>query len=448
MSESTVKLIEQPRYGCAIAAQQTVLAIPGALPILHAGPGCAEKAYAFSAQGAGFQGEGYGGGAHITSSNMGEQDVVFGGENKLRQNIQGALKILKGELYAVLTGCTADIVGDDSVSVAKEFAEKGYPVIGVETAGFKGSNYYGHEAVLEAIIEQFTGKRLPQVKKGLVNVFSSVPFQDPFWRGDLEEVKRLLSALGLEVHVLFGSSSSGTCEWKALPDAELNLLLSPWVGLKTVKLLEKRYGTPFFQYPMLPVGAEETSDFLRTIAKIVDREQEAERLIVKEESRFYDYFISVSDFISEFQNKIPEVFYLIADSHYAVGISTFLLRELGILPGNIYITDNPTAEVQKAIYQNLREQGEEFDGHIQFEVDGGLIERDLKKSLQNDARAIILGSSWEKFIAQDYGAQYLYLSLPINERVITNRSYVGYNGGLALIEDIYTSLFQKGTIVR
>ena len=37
------KILDQPRYKCALAAMQTVQSIPRALPILHSGPGCSEK---------------------------------------------------------------------------------------------------------------------------------------------------------------------------------------------------------------------------------------------------------------------------------------------------------------------------------------------------------------------------------------------------------------------
>ena len=36
-------LISEPRFSCALSAQQTVLAIPHAIPIVHAGPGCSSK---------------------------------------------------------------------------------------------------------------------------------------------------------------------------------------------------------------------------------------------------------------------------------------------------------------------------------------------------------------------------------------------------------------------
>ena len=166
-----------------------MLAIPKGIPIVHAGPGCAGKIFAFASGGAGQQGEGYAGGGNISCTNDTEKEVIFGGEQKLTELVEGALKVLKGDLFVILAGCTSGIIGDDVESVASDFAEKGLPVVGVETSGFKGNNYFGHELVVTEIIKQFVGDVTPQVRKNLVNVFSIVPYQDAFWRGDLEEIR-------------------------------------------------------------------------------------------------------------------------------------------------------------------------------------------------------------------------------------------------------------------
>ena len=444
--QKSIKVIEQPRYGCALAAQQTVLAIPGAVPIVHAGPGCSSKAFGFAAFDAGFQGEGYAGGAHVSSTNMTEQDVVFGGEKKLRQNVAGALRVLKAELFVILTGCTADIVGDDSVSVARDFAMRGYPVVGAETAGFKGSSYYGHEAVMQAIIEQFVSEETHAPKKGRVNVFSVVPFQDPFWRGDLEEIKRLLEVLGLEPHVLFGQSSAGVREWRELPNAEFNLLISPGIGLATVKILEERYGTPYLQIPLLPTGAAETSRFLRMVGDFAGiPSTQIAAVIAREEKRFYDYFISLADFLAEYRGNLPSELYVVADSIYGPGIASFLVNELGFLPQRLYITDVLKVEAQQKIKNALLARDEHFAGRIRFENDGGRIEEELRQSIGTSKKAIILGSAWEKFVAEETSNLYVYISLPLNETVIVRKSYTGYLGGLNLIEDVYSSLFRRRT---
>ena len=40
--------ISQPRYTCALGAQATVLAIPHAIPIVHAGPVCSAVVSGFT----------------------------------------------------------------------------------------------------------------------------------------------------------------------------------------------------------------------------------------------------------------------------------------------------------------------------------------------------------------------------------------------------------------
>ena len=161
------KLIEQPRFSCALAAQTTVLAIPRALPIVHAGPGCAAKTFGALSQCAGNQGEGYGGGGQISSTNTGQKEVVFGGENKLRILTENAFKVIDADLFVLLSGCTSGIIGDDILSVASDFRKNGKPVVGAETSGFTGNNYYGHEVVVNSIIEQFVGNVTPKIQNRL-----------------------------------------------------------------------------------------------------------------------------------------------------------------------------------------------------------------------------------------------------------------------------------------
>lgn len=94
-------LIEQAKFTCALGALQTVLAIPKGIPIVHAGPGCAARQFAFASNGAGYQGEGYAGGGQISCTNSTQSEVIFGGERKLRATVEGTLKVLKGDLYVI-----------------------------------------------------------------------------------------------------------------------------------------------------------------------------------------------------------------------------------------------------------------------------------------------------------------------------------------------------------
>ena len=439
--------ISQPRFTCTLGAQSTVLAIPRAIPIVHAGPGCSSIVSAFAQSG--YQGEAYAGGNQVPSTNTDESNVVFGGERDLRSEIEGALKVMKGDLFVVLSGCTAGIIGDNVEEIAKDYASQGLPLVGTDTPGFKGNAYSGHEAVVKAIINQFVGNVKPQIEKGLVNVFADVPAQNPFWRGDFEQLKKLIEKLGLKVNILFGTSSKGISEWKNIPNAEFNILVSPWVGLDIVESLKQKYGTPYLHYPILPVGAVQSSHFLRTIADFAGIQNElVEEVIKKEEERYYEFFVDTADFFSTLQNNLPYELYASGDSLTIFGVTKYLENEVGYIPNAVFVTDNPNQKNENNLKEIFKKEFPEYADKLFFEIDSEKIAENVIPELQKTNRALVLGSDWEKLYTKQSGNLFQYISAPIHQQLIISKSYVGYEGGLRLLEDIYNTLFEGKTITN
>ncbi|AEY66008.1 nitrogenase component 1 [Clostridium sp. BNL1100] len=429
-----LKFIEQPRYSCAIGAQQTVVAIKRGVPILHAGPGCSAKVSDIIGQG-----EGYAGGNNIPCTNTGEADVVYGGEERLRNVIDGALKVMDGDLYVVLTGCTSDIVGDDVGRVTAEYQQQGKPIVFAETGGFKSNNYVSHEVVVNAIIDQYVdiNYKGEKTQKNLVNVFATVPYQDPYWNGNLEELKRILEGIGLKVNILFGNESNGVSEWKTIPQAEFNILAGAWTGLGIVKHLEEKYGTPYLHFPYLPIGGIETTRFLRDVAEFGNLDKtKAEAFIKSEEEKYYSFIERTADFMLEFRYGLPRRFYTILDASYSLGFSKFLLNELGIIPAKQFIIDDTPEIYRKQIEQQFLKISDFRTSSVAFSIDGGEIQKEIRQEQQKN-RALILGSGWDRDLANDIKADLLIVSAPVTYRLILNCGYAGYRGGLRAIEDIY-----------
>lgn len=437
------KILEEPRHYCMLGAQQSVVAIKGAVPILHSGPGCGVKLFRGLSIDSGYQGTGYSGGGTIPCTNSTEREIVFGGEKRLREVIDGTLKVLKGDLFVVLTGCTSDIVGDDVGQIVKEYKDKGIPIVYSETGGFKGTNFKGHEQVVKAIIDQFVGERHPKVKKGLVNVFASVPYQDSFWTGNLNEIKHLLEGIGLKVNILFGPESRGVEEWKTVPDAQFNLVVSPWVGIEIAEFLNEKYGTPYLHYVVPPIGAKETSKFLRTVGAFASVDSNTvENFIKNREDDFYYYLERSADFFLEFRYSLPGIFFNISDSFYALGISKFLLNELGIIPGEQYITDDVPEKYQNSIREEFNNISPDRKIKVLFEEDGGIIHDRLRRYNYGTHIPLILGSSWDRDIVRQLNGFGINVTLPVMNRLVLNAEYLGYNGGLRLIEDIYGNVLE------
>lgn len=431
--------IEQPRFTCALGSCQSVVAIKKGVPILHSGPGCGGQIERIIGQG-----EGYAGGSTAPCTNAEEQDVVFGGEKKLRSVIENSFKVIDGDIYVVLTGCTAAITGDDVAAVTGEFQAEDRPIVYVEEGGFKSNNYASHERLVNAIIDQYVDKFHESDEKipNLVNVFASVPYQDPYWSGNLEGIKKVLTDVGFKVNILFGGESGGVEEWKTIPNAEFNIVIGPWVGVRIAKHLKVKYKQPYIQFPYLPIGAVETSRFLRMVARFAEIDQnKVEEYIEKEEAKYYEHIEKMASFMLEFRYGIPRRVYSIADSSYALGFSKFLLNELGIIPGKQFIVDDVPEKYQDYIreqFDNISDL-KKRDIEVVFNPDGGNAQKLLLEDAKNyeDKRILILGSGWDKHIADKLKGDLLIVSPPVQYRLIMNCGYTGYQGGLRAIEDIY-----------
>ncbi|MRR36266.1 hypothetical protein EG829_16640, partial [bacterium] len=264
--------VERPRFLCSLGgAAATVTALPGGVPILHSASGCAGNFAWTQNGGSGLQVGGYCGSLTVPSSNMQENEVVFGGEERLREQIKNTLEVIDGGLYVVLTGCVPEMIGDDIFAVVNDFRDEGAPIIGAITGGFRGNSYWGYDLVLQALVKDYLERGLPKVK-GKVNLWGVVPYMDPFWRGNLEGARHLLELLGLEVNSFFTPADSLESIRRA-GEAELNVVVSDIYGQEAAKQFEERHGTPYLTLP-LPIGPSASEEFLRVVGNALNLESD------------------------------------------------------------------------------------------------------------------------------------------------------------------------------
>lgn len=428
------KLLDKQRYKCALGAMQTVQAIERALPILHSGPGCAQKLSESTGS------SGYFSPNIFPCTSINEKDVVFGGVKKLNSTIENALKVIDADLYVVLTGCIPEIVGDDSGEVVSRFQDAEKPVIYAPTAGFKGNNFKGHEQVVDAIIDQYL-KKSDKKQKGLVNIWADVPYQDLFWLGNIRELEKLIQELGLTPNTIFGFRR-GIDNINKIPEAEFNLLVSPWVGLGNMKKMERKLGIPYLHYPTLPIGATETSKFLRAVGEFAGVEKEKVEAVIKEHEDYYYYLIErYADLFLE-NRVINKQFTVIADAQYALGITKFLVNDLGLVPAKQFVVDDTPKVFRKQIEEEFKKLNFGLEAEVSFETDGYKIHEDIK---QHDYHGypLILGGYYEKEVTENLKGNFLNISWPVKDKVVLDDFYVGYTGGIRLIEDIYTVAVQR-----
>jgi len=417
------EIIETPRYSCALGgALSTVTVMNGFVPIIHAGPGCGVQLFYGQSFVGGYRGSGRLGGVSVPSTNTYEREVVFGGEPRLREQIKNTIELIKGDKYIVLTGCTAELIGDDVKAVVREFEDQAL-VLYAETAGFKGSSYVGYEIVLNSFVDQLV-KEKPKEDK-LVNILGLVPSQDIFWQGNLAEIERILNKLGLKVNTFFNGRSI-----KDAASAALNIVLSPWVGAALAEKLQERFGTPYLVNP-LPIGVTETNSFLKGVGAALGIE--VAEVIAQEEEQTYKSIEKGADLVVDFDLQLR--FATITDSNYGIALNKFLVNDFGWIPSLAVISDDIPEKYRESIKKELSfSQG--LSPAVVFEPDSGKIWEAVEKEGPN----FIFGSSLDKDLAGKIGANRLSISYPITDRVVLDRGYAGYKGAINLIEDVLSTI--------
>jgi nitrogenase molybdenum-iron protein beta chain len=352
---------------------------------------------------------------------------------------------LDGDLFVVVTGCMVDMIGDDTASVVAEFKNAGKPVIAVPTPSFKGNAFLGYELLFKGLIDKYIEKS--EKKDPLaVNVLGIVPAQDVFWKGNLREIKRLLEKLGLKANTFFGESE--TLEnFKNAGKAGLNIVVSNSFGIESARYFEEEHGIPSLVTPF-PIGALAGEDFLKTVGNALNiAPKHIEKVIAQEKSVYYDYLERLSDLYNDIDLQRYAV--IVGDSNYAPALTRFLSDELGWLPELAVVTDFPDESGQKAIGGQLDRLNSGVKPRLYFDGDTSSVKKYLRdvwprnrnsRYYDSFGPAVILGSAFERDIAQEFGFPLVPVSFPLTNRCVMNRAYAGFTGGLSLTEDIISYL--------
>lgn len=426
-----MSFIESPRSTCALGgALAYINSLAKTAPVIHAGPGCGSVLTFGQNFGGGYQHIGYSGGFAAPSSNTLERHVVFGGEDRLREQIGTTLEVIDADLYFVVTGCTAGLIGDDVRAVAGEYSEKGKPVVFAETPGFKGNTYTGYEIATQELLRQVT-RPSRKKRKSTVNLLGIVPAQDPFWQGNLAEIRRLLEKIGVQV-ILSGDGDS-LAHVRRAAEAQLNIVLSPTTGLAAANYLQEAHGVPFVQQP-LPVGTE-TGEFLRAIARKFAIEPGLVEAVIREEEEYlWKHLVKLSEAYAYI--LVNREFGLIGDANYAIGLTRFLTNDLGLIPKFVILTDEAPHPLRDSILAGFDGLENNIHPEVYFEPDGYRV-AELVRTNRPD---ILLGSTADRAVAKELFLPILPLSFPLTDRVALSNSYAGYCGAINLAEDLGSAI--------
>jgi nitrogenase molybdenum-iron protein alpha chain len=196
------------------------------------------------------------------STDMQEEEIIFGGEKKLRQAIQEAYDLFHPKAIAIFSTCPVGLIGDDVHAVARDMKAKlGINVFGFSCEGYRGvSQSAGHHIANNQLFKHVIGHddTVP-AGKFKINMLGEYNIG-----GDAFVLEDLLERCGITLVASFsGNSTIG--KFENAHTADLNTVMCHRSINYVADMIEKAFGIPWIKVNF--IGAEASAKSLRKIAE-------------------------------------------------------------------------------------------------------------------------------------------------------------------------------------
>jgi len=199
---------------------------------------------------------------YAMSTDLQEDEIIFGGEKKLKAAIDEAVEMFHPKAIGIFSTCPVGLIGDDVHAVAREMEAK-YPdinIFGFSCEGYKGvSQSAGHHVANNKVFTDVVGlDDTPKEGKFRFNILGEYNIG-----GDAFEIERIAKLCGVTLHATF-SGNSVYQEFISAHTADLNTVMCHRSINYLAEMMEKKFGIPWFKVNF--VGAESTAKSFRKIA--------------------------------------------------------------------------------------------------------------------------------------------------------------------------------------
>ena len=245
------------------------------------------------------------------TTEMLENDVIFGGEKKLYKAILDLAERYKDQARAIFVyaTCVTAMTGDDVESVCTAAQGKiSIPIIPVNTPGFIGDKNIGNRLAGEILFKYVIGTTEPPfLGEYPINLIGEYNIA-----GDLWGMLPLFDRLGIQILSCFSGDSKFE-ELRYAHRAKLNIIICSKSLTNLAKKMQKTYGMPYLEESFY--GMTDTAKALRDIARELDNivnglekrvmQDRVERLIEEEEEKCR---ISIAPFRARLEGKTAVLF--------------------------------------------------------------------------------------------------------------------------------------------
>ncbi|MCJ8498945.1 nitrogenase iron-molybdenum cofactor biosynthesis protein NifE [Desulfatitalea sp. M08but] len=241
---------------CVFCGSRVVLyPIADALHLVHGPIGCA--AYTWDIRGALSSGPQL----HRMSfsTDLGEREVIFGGEKRLYKALTELIAAYRPKAAFVYSTCIVGIIGDDVAAVCRRVEkEQAIPVLPVHSEGFKGTKKDGYKAACDALFGLVGTGDTTDIAPVSINILGEFNIGGEAWL-----IRRYYEQMGVQVvSVLTGDGRVD--DVRRAHGATLNVVQCSGAMTFLAEQMQARFGIPYIRASYF--GLEDTAKALYDVA--------------------------------------------------------------------------------------------------------------------------------------------------------------------------------------
>jgi nitrogenase molybdenum-cofactor synthesis protein NifE len=265
---------------CVFCGSRVVLyPIADALHLVHGPVGCA--AYTWDIRGS------LSSGTELHrmsfSTDIREDEVIYGGEKKLYAALCELIDEYKPKAAFVYATCIIGLIGDDVQAVCRRVsAEKGIPCIPVHSEGFKGTKKDGYRAACDALGTLLGTDDTTPVDPVSINILGDFNLAGETWI-----IKEYYKRMGVNVNACI-TGDGRIDEIRRAHRVSLNVVQCSGSMTFLAKMMQEKWGIPFIRVSYF--GIEDMSQALYDVAahfKSATIQNAAADLVRDEVTRIY-----------------------------------------------------------------------------------------------------------------------------------------------------------------
>jgi light-independent protochlorophyllide reductase subunit B len=328
---------------------------------------------------------------------------------------------------AILVGasCTAELIQDDPGGLARAL-DLPVPVVPLELPSYQKKENWGAAETFYQIVRAMAGPKVqppgaarpargPGVRPSC-NLLGATALGFRH-RDDVEELRRLLDGLGVEVRVVAPLGATPT-DLARLGEADFNVVMYPEIAGTTARWLERSFGQPYTR--TVPIGVGATRDFVDEVARLTGLEPP--RSVASAGSRLPWYTRSVDST------------YLTGKRVFVFGDATHAIAAARVAAEELAFTVVGLGTYSRELAREVREAAAGYGVEALITDDYLTVEAKVAE-LQPE---LVLGTQMERHIAKRLGIPCAVISAPVHVQDFPARysPQMGFEGANVLFDSL------------